>query len=122
MDFNHSEIIEESSYETEGLCNGIPLRRHKDPNKEVQGALRAQKDWCKLVCPVSNYNGGLGNDYTFIRVTVPECLPERLEIISYANEFAFLYDGKSSKLMLQKGECSLTFIRYHGNSGYKTST
>jgi hypothetical protein len=28
-----------------------------------------------------------------MQVTVPECLPERLETISYANEFAFLYDG-----------------------------
>lgn len=28
-----------------------------------------------------------------MRVTVPEYLPDRLEIISYANEFTFLYDG-----------------------------
>ncbi|KAM7213323.1 Isoprenoid synthase domain containing protein [Rhypophila decipiens] len=27
-----------------------------------------------------------------MRVAMPECLPERLEIVSYANEFAFLYD------------------------------
>lgn len=33
-------------------------------------------------------------------VTVPECLPERLEVISYANEFAFLHDGQYRNLGL----------------------
>lgn len=96
MDFQYSELVDPKTYETEGLCRGISLRRHRDPLSEIKGATRAQQDWNKLVSPVVNYQGGLGPDYSFIRVTVPECLPERLEIISYANEFAFLYDGNSS--------------------------
>jgi hypothetical protein len=48
---------------------------------------------------VKDYQGGLGDPFSFIRVTIPECLPERLEIISYANEYAFLYDGMSSQVM-----------------------
>lgn len=100
MKFQYSDVVEPSSYETEGLCDGIPLRMHKDPWKETRGATRAQEDWTKLVCPVGHYKGGLGATYSFIRVTVPECRPERLEIISYANEFAFLYDGKSCFLSM----------------------
>ena len=96
MDFKYSTIINPSAYEAEGLCDGIPLRRHRNTDREVKGAIRAQEDWKKLVGLVSNYNGALGDEYTFICVTVPECLPDRLEIRSYANEFAFLYDGKSS--------------------------
>ena len=93
MHFRYSEIIDPSTYDAQGLCDGIPLRMHKDPDKETIGAIRAQRDWARLVGPVGLYKGGLGAPYSFMRVTVPECLPERLEIISYANEFAFLYDG-----------------------------
>ena len=93
MEFCYSEIIDPSKYETEGLCKGISLRKHRDQIKEDEGAIRAQEDWNKLVSRVKHYNGGLGAEYTFVSVTVPECLPDRLEILSYANEFAFLYDG-----------------------------
>ena len=93
MQFLYSKIIDFTTYDAEGLCEGIPLRVHNDPDKERIGAMRAQRDWARLVSPLSFYKGGLGAPYSFMRVTVPECLPDRLEIISYANEFAFLYDG-----------------------------
>lgn len=96
MNSQFSDVIDSSKYETEGLYDGIPLRMHGDPLKEIKGATRAQEDWTKLVGPVGQYKGGLRPEHSFIRVTVPECCLERLEIISYANEFAFLYDGGSS--------------------------
>ncbi|KAI7786173.1 hypothetical protein LA080_004557 [Diaporthe eres] len=71
---------------------------HKDAVKEAKGALRAQRDWSQHISPVDGYLGGLGDPYSFIRVTVPECCPERLEIISYANEYAFLYDDEMENL------------------------
>jgi hypothetical protein len=93
MDFKYSEQISPALYDAHGLSCGIPLRLHKDRSKEIKGALRAQEDWSDTVQTIVDYKGGLGNPYSFICVTVPECVPERLEIISYANEFAFLYDG-----------------------------
>ncbi|KAK8084701.1 terpenoid synthase [Apiospora hydei] len=93
MEFRYSSLVDPRHYQTHGLANGIPLRQHDDSVKERAGALRAQRDWGKFVFPIQGYNGGLGDRFSLIRVTIPECLPERLEIISYANEFAFLYDG-----------------------------
>lgn len=93
MEFNFSEELDPVTYRDDGLAHGIPLRIHKDPFKEIAGAIRAQKDWSYHVSPVSDYLGGLGQPFSFIRVTIPECLPERLEVMSYANEYAFLYDG-----------------------------
>lgn len=93
MEFQHSNVVDQATYRTEGLCDGIPLRLHNDSVKEIMGAIRAQRDWAKFVGPLGHYNGGLGERYSFVSVTVPECCPERLKIISYANEFAFLYDG-----------------------------
>lgn len=96
MEFRYSEHIDPKTYETHGLCDGIDLRIHKDPHGEIKGALRCQRDWAKLVAPVNQpFWGTLGDPYSFVRVTIPETLPERLEILSYANEFAFIYDGKS---------------------------
>ncbi|KAL8990517.1 MAG: hypothetical protein Q9177_000848 [Variospora cf. flavescens] len=80
---------------------------HKDPIKESVGAIRAQNDWTRFVGPVGNYKGGLGTPYSFMGVTVPECLPERMEIISYANEFAFLYDDIMEKIDLNKAQSHL---------------
>lgn len=98
MEYKYSTLVDPATYETEGLCGPIPLRMHKDWDLEEIGTLRAQEDWRKLVGPVENYKGGLHPKYNFMAISVPECLPDRLEIISYANEFAFLYDGRASFL------------------------
>ena len=100
MNFRFSDLIESSTYETEGLCNGIPLRKQKETSQENSGALRAQGDWAKRMGPLNHYKGSLGPDFNFIQVTVPKCLPDRLEILVYANGFGCLYDGSNSFLSL----------------------
>lgn len=94
MDFQYSDTVDLQSYRTDGLCDGIPLRINRDSFGELKGALRCQNDWSEYVCPVANFKGTMGTPFSFIRVSIPEALPDRLEIISYANEFAFIYDGK----------------------------
>ena len=95
MEYQYSDVLDPSSYETHGLDLGIPLRVHNDTDaSEIRGAQRVQNDWTKLVKPVQGYKGGIGERFSFIGACVPECLPERIEIISYSNEFAFLYDGE----------------------------
>lgn len=94
MDYKYSTIIDSSTYDTQGLCRGIDLRRHVAADLEEVGAFRAQEDWRRLVGPLEKpYRGGLGPDFSFITAAVPECLPDRLEITSYALEFGFIHDG-----------------------------
>jgi hypothetical protein len=100
MAHRYSHLVDPETYRTDGLALFIPLRMHRDLYKEIAGALMAQEDWNKHVEPVRGYLGGLGPVYSFVSVTIPECRPERLEIMSYANEFAFLYDGKLSQSAL----------------------
>ena len=110
MEYQYSSEIDPSAYATQGLCEGVPLRAHHNPQLEEIGTLRAQEDWRKHVANVQNYRGGLGPVYSFMTVAVPECLPNRLEIISYANEFAFLYDGKGTCFEIH---ALLTLFRHH---------
>ncbi|KAL1597851.1 hypothetical protein SLS60_008338 [Paraconiothyrium brasiliense] len=55
--------------------------------------MRLRNDWQKHIgsLPSTTY-GGQGPQYNFTAVTIPECLPERLEIVAYIMEFAFLHD------------------------------
>ncbi|KAF5376343.1 hypothetical protein D9757_008668 [Collybiopsis confluens] len=92
MEYRYSTIVDPSTYETDGLCNGYDLRKHKYGFLEDRGAIRAYRDWTRLVGPITKYRGDLGPVHNFLEACVPECLPDRLEIISYATEFAFLYD------------------------------
>jgi hypothetical protein len=92
MAYRHSSVVDPSTYDTHGLCDGIPLRCHKQPELEEMETLRCQEDWRKWVGPLGVYKGGLGPRWNFMAVTVPECLPERLGVLGYANELAFLHD------------------------------
>lgn len=92
MEFRYSEELASKDHPTDGLAGTIPIRRHTTPLKEDIGAMRAQKDWERLVGSMKSFRGGLSSKYGLMQVAVPECRPERLEIIAYASELGFLYD------------------------------
>ncbi|PPJ52523.1 hypothetical protein CBER1_10250 [Cercospora berteroae] len=87
-----SQSYEYAAYLANSLTGGIELRRHMRPLSEDVGTIRAQEDWNRLVSPLKGYTGGLGPRWSVMQLAFPECLPERLEVISYANELAFIYD------------------------------
>lgn len=95
MEFNYSTVIDPTTYETHGLCDGIDLRCHESPELEEIETLRCQEDWREWVGPLGFYKGGLGPRWNFMAITVPECLPGRLGVLGYANELAFLHDGQN---------------------------
>ena len=93
MEYRFSTILPQETYSTDGLCDGLPVRVHGWAAAETSGTLEAQNDWKRFVSPLQHHHGGLGPSFGFMTVSMPECLPERFELVSYANEFAFLYDG-----------------------------
>lgn len=93
MECIYSDVVDPSSYDTEGLSGGIDVRRSRFTELEDRGAIRAHQDWARLVGPCKGYRGGLGPEYSFVSVVMPECMPDRMEVVAYANEFAFMYDG-----------------------------
>ncbi|OAG09799.1 terpenoid synthase [Paraphaeosphaeria sporulosa] len=93
MKYIYSNLIPPSSYSTQGLCADIPLRCHRNANMDEHGTIRLRNDWQTHIGSLpSSTHGGRGPMYNFTSVTIPECLPERLEGVSYAMEFAFLHD------------------------------
>lgn len=108
MEYRYSHLIDRSSYDSHGLCDEIPLRCHRNSDIEEFAASRAQSDWCRHVGPIapSNYAGTLGPTYSLSSVVFPECLPDRLDIISYVMEFAFLHDDAVDTDVAEEVWCS----------------
>jgi ophiobolin F synthase len=94
FEYKYSELVGDRNWDPDNLCPGIDLRIHAAGDLEDVGAMRVQEDWRRLVGPLEKpYRGGLGPKMSFITCAVPECLPDRLEITSYALEFGFIHDG-----------------------------
>lgn len=94
MEYRYSTVVDPSTYETEGLCDGIPLRVRRGQEMEDLGAIRAQEDWTKHVGPAGFVKASLGPEYNFLSVAFPEMLPGRMEVLAYFDEFIFLHDDK----------------------------
>ncbi|KAH8423754.1 bifunctional terpene synthase/polyprenyl synthetase family protein [Aspergillus melleus] len=92
MEFKFSTVVEPSTYEAQGLCDGLTVRYHKNTELEEIDCLRCQEHWREQVGPLGLYKGGLGHPWSGMSIAIPEALPERLGIVSYANELAFLHD------------------------------
>ncbi|KAK0643758.1 isoprenoid synthase domain-containing protein [Cercophora newfieldiana] len=92
-DCNYSFVIDPSTYDTRGLCPGMEARVHNDHLDTDLSVIGALEDWRELIGPASPvYKGGLGHPYNSIPISIPECMPDRLNIVTYATEFAFLQD------------------------------
>jgi hypothetical protein len=94
MEYKNSYIVDPSRYDSKGLIGDIPVRKSLYSEAEYVGSIRAQEDWNNLVAPIGEFHGNLDPNLGFFSVSFPECRPERLEILSYSNEFAFIYDGE----------------------------
>ncbi|KAJ4361011.1 uncharacterized protein N0V89_001580 [Didymosphaeria variabile] len=92
MEYQFSKIVDPSSFDSKGLISDIPVRKNLFSEAEYVGTFRAQEDWNAFVAPLGEFKGGLDPTYPLMSVDVPECRPERLEMVAYGNEFAFLYD------------------------------
>lgn len=92
MEYRYSTIVDPSTYETEGLCDDVPLRIHQTQETEDLGAIRAQEDWRKHVAPHGFVRASLGPEYNFLSVAFPEVLPDRMGVLAYFDEFIFLHD------------------------------
>jgi hypothetical protein len=93
MEFRYSSVLDPSTYDPGGLWDdGIPVRVHRDREVEDLAIIRAHEDWSAHVTPTRFFRGGLHPRHSFVSLALPECLPERLDIVSYANELGFLVD------------------------------
>ncbi|KAI1298516.1 fusicoccadiene synthase [Xylaria venustula] len=81
------------------------LRVHQNVQIEEQGVIRLRNDWQRYVgaMPSASLGGSMGPVYNFTSATIPECHPDRLEIVSYLMELEFLHDDLVDTLKVAEG-------------------
>ncbi|KAK6828816.1 hypothetical protein RU639_003672 [Aspergillus parasiticus] len=85
--------VERESPDIEGFCRHYALRRHKYEEKANLGSIQCRADWVKYIGPIERWGSCNPYEGHFGSVVLPLCKPERLAIISYIFEYAFLYDN-----------------------------
>ncbi|KAL3457458.1 isoprenoid synthase domain-containing protein [Aspergillus heterothallicus] len=76
-----------------GFCAGYDLRRHRHEDKANEGSLACRADWEKYIGPIERWGSCNPWEGHFGSVVLPFCKPERLAVICYIFEYAFLYDN-----------------------------
>ncbi|KAE8369819.1 isoprenoid synthase domain-containing protein [Aspergillus caelatus] len=85
--------VERSAPDIEGFCHHYAMRQHKYEEKANLGSLQCRADWVKYIGPIERWGSCNPYEGHFGSVVLPLCKPERLAIISYIFEYAFLYDN-----------------------------
>ncbi|AEO63664.1 uncharacterized protein THITE_121363 [Thermothielavioides terrestris NRRL 8126] len=97
MESNNSVLADPSTYPADlaGLCPKLPVRVSRNPELADRGALRAQSDWKSLFGSLPRgFAGTMGPEHNLIATCLPEALPDRIELVTYACEIALLaYDA-----------------------------
>lgn len=89
-----STPVDPSTYDPLGFAapTSFPLRRHRHEPEAIEGSRLARADWLRHIGPIDTF--GNCNPYSghFAALTLPLCAKERLRVIAYVFEYAFLYD------------------------------
>ncbi|KAL4961087.1 bifunctional terpene synthase/polyprenyl synthetase family protein [Aspergillus stella-maris] len=88
-----SSIVERSTPNIAGFCSDYELRRHNHEHLANEGSLRCRTDWEQFIGPIERWGSCNPWEGHFGAVVLPFCKPERLAVICYIFEYAFLYDN-----------------------------
>ncbi|KAJ5670875.1 isoprenoid synthase domain-containing protein [Penicillium longicatenatum] len=101
-----SYIVSRPASGIDGFCHDYTLCRHKYEQNANEGSFRCRDDWRKYIGPIERWGSCNPFNGHFASVVLPLCKPERLGLVSYVFEYAFLYDNvveSVSKVSLDEG-------------------
>ena len=119
-DETFSRPLDLTQYNTQGFCDGYPARRHNHEKEADNGSREARADWVRYIGPIDIAGGCNPFSGHFAALTLPTCKPERLRLISYIFEYAFLHDNvleSAAKAVKDENDNSESFgLRGHQSS------
>ncbi|KAL2021599.1 hypothetical protein VTK56DRAFT_6952 [Thermocarpiscus australiensis] len=99
-----SDVIDISQYDTQGFCPGYTLRRHRYESLANAGCHEARQDWIQYIGPVSEFGNCNPVNGNFTAVVLPLCKPERLRLVAYVIEYAFIHDNVVEVIQATSGK------------------
>lgn len=101
MEYKYSVPLDPSIFDTQ-LRTTLPLRKSIHEDLAIRGSENFKRDWAQIVGPVGDFVGGdLNPKGHIVAILYPEILPERIELLSYFFDYAFLYDGTDPRGFLR---------------------
>ncbi len=96
MKYVYSREYDLTSAQKQGCWSTLPLRIHKDEQLAIEASYEFLRDWEEAVGKGTDLDAtiSLCANGHFVALTIPECLPERLRIITRLSDFSYIYDGK----------------------------
>ncbi|KAM7217588.1 Isoprenoid synthase domain containing protein [Rhypophila decipiens] len=88
-----SVLVDISQYDTQGFCPGYQLRRHAYESLANAGCQEARQDWIRYIGPAAEFGNCNPINGNFTANVLPFCKPERLKLVAYVLEYAFLHDS-----------------------------
>ncbi|KAK4237715.1 isoprenoid synthase domain-containing protein [Achaetomium macrosporum] len=88
-----AETLDLSQYATHGFCPQYPLKRHRHEALANAGCLEARRDWARYIGPACEFGGCNPINGNFTALVLPLCKPQRLKLVAYLLEYAFLHDS-----------------------------
>ncbi|KAI2821706.1 hypothetical protein CBS133816_9483 [Aspergillus niger] len=90
---DYSDPVPRTCPDIQGFCENYALRRHKFEDWANAGSQQCRDDWEQYIGPIERW--GCCNPWEghFSAVVLPFCRPDRIAIISYCFEYAFMYDN-----------------------------
>ncbi|KAM7196549.1 Isoprenoid synthase domain containing protein [Rhypophila sp. PSN 637] len=88
-----SVLVDISQYDTQGFCPGYQLRRHQYETLANAGCQEARQDWIRYIGPAAEFGNCNPINGNFTANVLPFCKPERLKLVAYVLEYAFLHDS-----------------------------
>jgi hypothetical protein len=92
--YNFSEEIDPDIAKAQGCFTTLPIRVHRDKQAAEEASQRLVAEW------ENKMKGGhkadsiasFGPNGHLVALSIPECLPERLELVTYVTDFMFFHD------------------------------
>jgi hypothetical protein len=91
--FSRSSLIPTSRIKSTGAFTQFAARLSTSDHLADSGAMRARNDYATIVGHPPSSDGGASTAGNFNGLLYFDCLPDRIEILAYLNELAFLHDG-----------------------------
>jgi hypothetical protein len=92
--FSRSSLIPTSRIKSTGAFTQFAARLSTNNHLADSGTLRARSDYAAIVGNSPSSDGGASTVGNFNGLLYFDCLPDRIEILAYLNELAFLHDGR----------------------------
>jgi len=86
LDDETSYLVSLSRYETQNLCSGYTLRRHRFEFEANIGCHEARLDWIKYIGPIEEFGGCNPINGNFTALVLPLVKPERVRLLAYIIE------------------------------------